>query len=90
MCDVRLSTNHKYVGINLLQQFIGFRIDSATLFIRSSRQYFVGASTKEIQNKNDIAKINPSFPGIPWSQGTRVDKNPVEYFIVSNNGVTGQ
>lgn len=87
VCDVRLSTNHKYVGINMLQQFIGYELIQSRFFLLDHQGNILWEPpTKEIQNKNDVAKNNPSFPGIPWSQGTRVDIKPVEYFIISNSG----
>jgi hypothetical protein len=86
-CDVRLSTNHKFVGINFWQQFIGCELIQSRFFLLDHRGKLLWQPpTEELQNKNKASEINPFFPGIPWYNRARVDNRPVEYFMISNDG----
>lgn len=87
LCDVRLSSNHKFVGVNFLQQFIGYELIQPRFYLLDQKgNILVEPPTEELQNRNNVTELNSEFPGVHWYPGAKVDKNPVEYVSISNDG----
>ena len=105
ICDVGLSQNHRYVGLNFWQEFVGNRelSDVAACFFLLDHKGNVlwRQATKEISDPNwedykqkmritlmsDSAKLNDGrIRGFFWYPGAVRDKEPVQSFLISNEG----
>ena len=105
ICDVGLSKNHRYVGLNFWQEFVGNRElrDVAACFFLLDHKGNVlwRQETKEIKDPKwekykreirasdwtDHRKSNSGkWRGILWYPGAVRDKEPVQSFIISNDG----
>lgn len=105
ICDVGLSHNHRYVGLNFWQEFVGGRelSDVAACFFLIDHKGNVlwRQDTNEISDPNweeykqkmritqmsELEKLNEGrIRGIFWYPGAVRDKEPVQSFIVSNEG----
>lgn len=105
ICDVGLSKNHRYVGLNFWQEFVGNRelSDVAACFFLLDHKGNVlwRQETKEIKDpsweniKQRLLEVkwtqigisnSGRWRGILWYPGAVRDKEPVQSFIISNEG----
>ena len=105
ICDVGLSKNHRYVGLNFWQEFVGNRelSDVAACFFlldhkgnilwRQQTQEISDPNWEDYKQKMRISQMTDRdksndgrMRGIFWYPGAVRDKEPVQSFIISNEG----